>query len=289
MYFESSDEEDYIGDVMYLDGMSLEKRVKAPTLGDFIKPPVATTEDDDLWTFPRTPILLSDAMNDGVDKSCLDEETSHALLDELRIAAWNGNLVFVSKYVPELIDINVKFKNNWTLLLSAAFGAQDEILEYLVNLPKCDVKQCYKSSNLLMAVINAEISNLEFPSDNQVECRINKCLTILIQAGLDVNASDSFGTTPLMFAAMNNQLLVMQHLISSGAQVNLQDLYGDTALHVACRKGYSHAVSLLQQNGADLKIKNKSYETPVQCATSNDHKNVAQMLSSSCEEQANTR
>ena len=293
MYFESSDEEDYIGDIMYYDGTPIEKRTQRAMLSDYIKP--VSTSADDQWiplppsAFAPVPILLSDAMKDGVDKSCLDEETSHALLDELRIAAWNGNLSFVSKYVPELIDINVKFKNNWTLLLSAAFGAQDRVLEYLVNLPNCDVKQSYNSFNLLMAVINAEISNLDFPSDNEVECRIINCLTLLMEEGVDVNAQDSFGTTPLMFAVKNNQLLVTQYLLSSGARANSQDSHGDTALHVACRKGYVSAASLLQQNGAQLNIRNKSYETPIECATSNDHKKVATFLTCTLQEQADTQ
>lgn len=279
MFFEgSSDEEEY-----YPACDDASRKARGPTLGDFLKPAVTDADDwapIELSKLAPRPILLVDAMKDDVDKSCLDAETLHVLLDELRIAAWNGNLSFVSKYVPELIDINVKFKNNWTLLLSAAFGAQECVLEYLLDLPGCNAKEIYKSFNLLMAAINAEISNLEFPSDNEIERRIINCLTMLIDAGAQVNAGDSFGTTPLMFAVRNNQMGVLQYLLSSGARVHSQDSHGDTALHVACRKGYVSAALLLLQHGADVKIRNKSYETAIQCATVNDHKKLAHLLTS---------
>ena len=57
-------------------------------------------------------------------------------------------------------------------------------------------------------------------------------LKALIEAGADVNAQGSYGSTPLSFAKKGNPMIVME-LIKAGADVNLARDDGTTPLHMA--------------------------------------------------------
>lgn len=231
-----------------------------------------TDDDDDLLT---KPILLTDAFKDRKNKvkhqiQCdqLDAKSKESLLDELRLAAYNGNVQFIAKYVPKFIDVNVnlKGKTSWKLLMSACIGAQENVIQYLVNIPGCNPNEGYKLFTPIMAVICCEISNLEDEKIDQIENRIINCLDILIISGANINNKDSFGTNALSFAIKNNYLKVAQYLISKGCNVNNQDLFGDSPLHIASRFANGPAVSLLLKYDSDLTLTNKCYETPIQCA-----------------------
>ena len=57
----------------------------------------------------------------------------------------------------------------------------------------------------------------------------------MIDHGLDVNARDILGKTPLHFAVMND-LNTVKCLVEAGCDVNKQDLEGKSALHYAIYK-----------------------------------------------------
>ncbi|PCG19536.1 ankyrin repeat domain-containing protein [Brachyspira sp. G79] len=69
-----------------------------------------------------------------------------------------------------------------------------------------------------------------------------------------VNVGDNTGTTPLMWAAMNNQVTVISILIRYKADVNMQDDDGWTPLHFAAASDSYRAVEILLNNGADANI-----------------------------------
>lgn len=72
----------------------------------------------------------------------------------------------------------------------------------------------------------------------------------LIELGLDVNAKDHDGTTPIISTAEYDD--VVQVLIEAGADVNAQDSYGFTALMIAADHINEASVKQLIQAGADV-------------------------------------
>jgi len=87
-------------------------------------------------------------------------------------------------------------------------------------------------------------------------------VTLLIEAGADVNAVDDRGMTPLMAATLyerDRQNLIL--LLEAGADVNAVFEDGSTALHSAATKTPAN-VFLLLAAGADGTIKTNDGDTP---------------------------
>ncbi|PIB35968.1 hypothetical protein BFP72_11460 [Reichenbachiella sp. 5M10] len=86
-----------------------------------------------------------------------------------------------------------------------------------------------------------------------------------IQAGSDLNIPDPFGgSSPLITAALFDQVQIATLLLDAGAKINFTNNDGSTALHTAaffCRKDI---VGLLLDRGADRSIVNKYGATPLQ-------------------------
>ena len=85
-----------------------------------------------------------------------------------------------------------------------------------------------------------------------------------------VNAVDNTGTTPLMWAAMNNRVSVMNLILKFGAYINAQDDDGWTALHFAAASDSYKAVEMLINNKANANIKNLDEKKPVDIASDTD-------------------
>jgi serine/threonine protein kinase len=68
----------------------------------------------------------------------------------------------------------------------------------------------------------------------------------LLQAGCDINAEDSNGRTPLMYAARYNQTTAVRLLLENGANIKARDKSGMTALDLAKQLNNQEIIRLLQ-------------------------------------------
>jgi len=77
-------------------------------------------------------------------------------------------------------------------------------------------------------------------------------LAILNVPGVMIDAKDSNGITPLIFASKQNIISVVAALLGKGADINAVTNRGSTALYLAC--SHSHAATALHliDNGADV-------------------------------------
>lgn len=84
-------------------------------------------------------------------------------------------------------------------------------------------------------------------------------MSLLVQAGADVNLQCVDGRTALAIAGQNNNLKVVQFLAEQGkANLDLQNNEGRTAMHLAAEKGCLMVVEYLTRAGADYNIKDNA-------------------------------
>jgi len=88
----------------------------------------------------------------------------------------------------------------------------------------------------------------------------------LIKEGIDVNAKDQDGLTPLHYATWEGHLKIVRLLIENGADINAKNKWGNTPLHYAIKRRHLKIVRLLIENGADINAWNEWGETPLDIA-----------------------
>ncbi len=74
--------------------------------------------------------------------------------------------------------------------------------------------------------------------------------SLLSSPGIDVNATDEKGTTPLLEAARYGHEDISRILIAAGANIKAKDGDGKTALQLAIQGDHEEVVGVLRQAGA---------------------------------------
>ncbi len=92
-------------------------------------------------------------------------------------------------------------------------------------------------------------------------------LQLLLKAGAQVNASDSQGRTPLMYALTqpDGENHVLQ-LLQAGANYTTRDQRGNSTLHYAALGGNLESIRLTASGGVDLNTPNEEGVTPLHIA-----------------------
>jgi ankyrin repeat protein len=113
---------------------------------------------------------------------------------------------------------------------------------------------------------------------------------LFIDAGLDVNAAEASGFTPLMLSAQHHNLAAVKRLLAKGARVNAVSAMGEiqshgvtrvkngvialghfTPLLLAAPGGPTDLVATLLDAGADVNVKDVRGMTPLMLASASDH------------------
>ncbi|KAL7811573.1 ankyrin repeat-containing domain protein [Trichoderma gracile] len=97
-------------------------------------------------------------------------------------------------------------------------------------------------------------------------------------AGEELGKIDSFGWSPLHYAANWQLDHVRIDIWESGDVVSLPDLMGRTPLHHACLKGNEKAVNLLLDRDALIEVAGHDGTTPIHCAVLSGNLNILKKL-----------
>src|SRR3984885_2879984 len=101
----------------------------------------------------------------------------------------------------------------------------------------------------------------------------------LLHAGADPKLANRYGITPLSLAATNRNAPMAEALLKAGADPNAKLPSGTTILMTAARTGNPDIVRLLIEHGADVNAKGDQYgETALVWAVSENHPEAAQVL-----------
>ena len=96
---------------------------------------------------------------------------------------------------------------------------------------------------------------------------------LLKQPGIDVNAKNDCGETPLHIACKKNLPEIVTLLLDNGADINSQAEYEKTALHIACTQKSPKIITLLLENNADINSQDYFKQTPLHLACEHIHGN----------------
>ena len=208
-------------------------------------------------------------------------------------ACRSGNISAVKVLINRGANIFLTDRNGYNALhYAAAFNAPLEIFNDLIN----------KGGENLFSAINrkgytplitaiesgADVSVLDFlinfnslkSGDLEAESADNNIKAVK-SARLD-EAGIWDGATPLMAAALYDNLTAMKFLIEAGADLAKRDYAGWTALHYAAAKSGDDMLNLIinnfNKNNIDIDVKDDGDTTPLMVAAANDNVSALNIL-----------
>ena len=137
---------------------------------------------------------------------------------------------------------------------------------------KAPTKRVDAVSSALQDTVNKDL--YEAISKNNI-----KKVQTLITQGVDVNARDNEGWTPLHYAAELGRTEICQLLIHADADIHAQSSkFDQTALHLAAGNDALECCKTLIQAGADIHAKNDDDSTPLHLAAALGSVAICQLL-----------
>jgi ankyrin repeat protein len=118
----------------------------------------------------------------------------------------------------------------------------------------------------------------EFNLIRAVEFGQLEVVKILIDRGIDADASTFEGVTPLMFASQNGDIEIIQYLLSQGADVNATPNNGVTALIGAVRTEQYEAAEMLLDSGASVDARDELDLTSLMHASAYNYPEIVELL-----------
>uniref|UniRef100_A0AAY4E6Z4 Euchromatic histone-lysine N-methyltransferase 2 n=1 Tax=Denticeps clupeoides TaxID=299321 RepID=A0AAY4E6Z4_9TELE len=219
------------------------------------------------------------------DESFQSSADSQSRRSALHAAAQKGLLEVCYLLVQAGAKVDAQDKTLRTPLLEAIVNNHIDVVKFLIQSGACVYHVEEDGSTGLHHA--AKLGNLDV-------------VNLLLGTGqVDVNAQDSGGWTPIIWAAEHRHIDVIRALLDRGSDVTLKDkemnvclhwasfagsveiaelvlnagcplssvnTHGDTPLHIASREGYLDCVTLFLSRGADIDVMNREGDTPLTLA-----------------------
>uniref|UniRef100_A0AAY4E7M9 Euchromatic histone-lysine N-methyltransferase 2 n=1 Tax=Denticeps clupeoides TaxID=299321 RepID=A0AAY4E7M9_9TELE len=252
------------------------------------KEPQAPSVDSKKMRFhPRQlyPAAKQGEVQRAPDESFQSSADSQSRRSALHAAAQKGLLEVCYLLVQAGAKVDAQDKTLRTPLLEAIVNNHIDVVKFLIQSGACVYHVEEDGSTGLHHA--AKLGNLDV-------------VNLLLGTGqVDVNAQDSGGWTPIIWAAEHRHIDVIRALLDRGSDVTLKDkemnvclhwasfagsveiaelvlnagcplssvnTHGDTPLHIASREGYLDCVTLFLSRGADIDVMNREGDTPLTLA-----------------------
>ncbi|MEI0580877.1 ankyrin repeat domain-containing protein [Brachyspira pilosicoli] len=193
-----------------------------------------------------------------------------------RAVEYNNTAVVKELLESKKIDIEAKLPENtiitndnekWyadgeTPLLLACYYGYGEIVKMLLNYgANLEARDSIDSAMAIHIAASRGYSDIiEIIMQSYSAKKINNLVDI----------EDDTGTTPLMWASMNNQIPAINILLKYGANINAQDYDGWSALHFAAASQSYKAVEILLKNKANANLENVNNDKAIDLSSDTD-------------------
>ncbi|HQF07231.1 MAG TPA: ankyrin repeat domain-containing protein [Spirochaetota bacterium] len=183
-----------------------------------------------------------------IDQGANTRVTGHGNKGPIHYAAGSGDMKLAKLLIKKGADIMATDDGGWDAMIHAAWGENGEMVDYLTSLGADINRTIYNEKlNLLHMTLRGGSRDAR------------KKLQFLLSKGIDVNAKDSLGFTPLFYSLFyGNPDEFAEMLIRAGADVNAESGDGYTVLCRAFIEGRDSIGDLLIKSGADINKKNKN-------------------------------
>jgi len=195
--------------------------------------------------------------NTALHLACIDKQSSDNRIDIIEI------------FIEKGIDINsVNDAGETPLMIYLKNNVPDyETFSYLISRGADFKVKDKQDRNLLHTILEHFRLKSSKLTVDPVE-NVKKIVSYLVEAGLDINAVDKKGATPIFYLILNEDCSVelIKFMIANGAKCDLRMNGGDNLLHQACgkqRKNLFDVIKFLVENGVALTDKNSRGATPV--------------------------
>ncbi|RSL82872.1 hypothetical protein CEP51_004869, partial [Fusarium floridanum] len=203
-------------------------------------------------------------------------------------AASEGMVKFVREFISKgWADVQARNVDGHNALCNAAKSSQLEILELLLDAGRVGINvRCGHGQTLLHHATNAvrwkEVASFLFEKGNpDLDAQDTKAMDsssvvqrLLSTEGVDLNAEDERGWTPLFWAVQDSKAshLVGLLLIEGAGKIDInhEDRKGRTPLALALKKGYEVIVGQLRAAGAREERRNE-YQDPLNNEEDHNH------------------
>ncbi|MDQ7825956.1 MAG: ankyrin repeat domain-containing protein [Candidatus Eremiobacteraeota bacterium] len=204
-------------------------------------------------------------------------------------AVCNGKVDAVKLIIEKGGDVNGKAVNGFTALHRAIYGNKFEMCKLLVSLGADVNAEDVKGTTPLTMATNTGCNEIAvFLCTRGAQIKdvfdaakagdIDKIRHYIEKDPSSSNKKDSWGRTPLHWAAAGGHEEVVEYLILKGSAVTAKDGQGSTPLHLAGANNSLKAVKILVDKGADVNAGDNRLQTPVFRASLKAHKEIVEFL-----------
>jgi cytohesin len=202
-----------------------------------------------IWNDDRDIIML--LLKSGADANFDPENDGPAIF----YSVWNEDVELAKLLLAHGAKLDVKGGDGWTVFRHSVSQGSQELVEYFLS----------RGATAPQFHLSACLGDLD---------RVKS----LVKKGIDVDAKDETGWTPLYWAASMGREEVAEFLIGNGADIDVRTNDDRTPLHQAARSGAAKLVELLVSKGADSNTRDEDDSTPLHWAATGGHKNVVELL-----------
>lgn len=180
------------------------------------------------------------------------------------------------------ININTQNKYGFTLLDEAVEGGSKNMVVFLIN-KGADVNAKNSIDWETPLHVLADRSEDHY-KHGVTPAEAIGIAEVLIASGVDVNAKDKYGATPLHCAAIAWPYIrkeVAEFLINKGADINVKDNAGMTPLYLSVEFRRKEVATLLISKGADVNARDNNGKTPLDYAKEKGYTEMVEILQKS--------